>query len=98
LCCVFANADRMSFGEGVAAQVPQLSSAGIQHDGPPEPPCGKPDDRQRENSSNRVPFSSESVSFGDFRRRDPASLEGFWLSHDVWFGVKGGGSAQRPHA
>jgi hypothetical protein len=46
LCCVFANADRMSFGEGAAAEVLQLSSAGIRHDGPPEPPCGKPDDRR----------------------------------------------------
>jgi NAD(P)-dependent dehydrogenase (short-subunit alcohol dehydrogenase family) len=54
LCCVFANADRMSFGESAAAEVPQLSSAGIRHDGPPKPPCGKPDDRQRENSSNRA--------------------------------------------
>jgi hypothetical protein len=43
LCCVFANADRMSFGEGGAAEVLQLSSAGIGHDGPPKPPCGKPD-------------------------------------------------------
>jgi len=65
LCCVFANADRMSFGEGAAAGVLQLSFAGIRHDGPPEPPCGKPDDRQREDSSNRVPSSSESVNFGD---------------------------------
>ena len=65
LCCVFANADRMSFGESAAAEVPQLSSAGIRHDGPPQPPCGKPDDRQRENSSSRVPSSSESVNFGD---------------------------------
>src|SRR5271168_3895658 len=65
LCCVFANADRMSFGEGAAAGVLQLSFAGIRHDGAPEPPCGKPDDRQREDSSNRVPSSSESVNFGD---------------------------------
>ena len=65
LCCVFANADRMSFGEGAAAGVLQLSFAGIRHDGPPEPPCGKPDDRQREDSSNRVPSSSESVNFWD---------------------------------
>jgi hypothetical protein len=36
LCCVFANADRMSFGEGAAAEVLQLSSAGIRHDGPPD--------------------------------------------------------------
>jgi hypothetical protein len=64
LCCAFANADRMSFGEG-ATEVLQLSSAGIRHDGPPEPPGGKPDDRQREDSSSRVPFSSESVNFGD---------------------------------
>jgi hypothetical protein len=48
LCCVFANADRMSFGEGAAAEVLQLSAAGIRHDGPPEPPRAKPDDRQRE--------------------------------------------------
>jgi hypothetical protein len=76
LCCVFANADRMSFGEGAAAEVLQLSSAGIRHDGPPQPPCGKPDDRQREDSSNRVPSSSESVNFGDGFNITPTHLPG----------------------
>ena len=77
MCCVFANADRMSFGEGAAAEVLQLPSAGIRHDGPPEPFGGKPDDRQRENSSNRVPSSSESVNFGDLGEETRLASTGF---------------------